>query len=185
MSATVAPRTVDGVKRVRYPLRMVESVEGLEPQLEVLGLGDVDILNQRYVEVIDAGSVEKIAGDVSNTRAGGRHGEGSRIEIVIRRPVYGVIARIADAERHSRNAVGTVPESRRRCFIGRLGGERGASRISKADGEAVLEGRRAYQLPVIRQRAESMCEMIEGQDVIVAENKPLGRVVVRWPIHTS
>jgi hypothetical protein len=34
---------------------MVQSVVGLEPQLDVPGLGDVNVLQQQYVEVIEAG----------------------------------------------------------------------------------------------------------------------------------
>lgn len=52
--------TVDISPRVSE-LRMIEYVEGLKPELQTRALGDLRILEQRHVVVIDAGSGEEAA----------------------------------------------------------------------------------------------------------------------------
>lgn len=55
-----ASNIVGGLVGPGGELRMVESVEGLYPQLDVFGLCNVDVLEQRNVEIIDSGPVERI-----------------------------------------------------------------------------------------------------------------------------
>ena len=88
---------------------MVERIVGFQTQLDVLGLGKVDLLIQGDVKVIDPRAIERGAGRVADTRSGGSWGERRRIKPVIRLSSDGPSAGITVGGGDSLHSVRAVP----------------------------------------------------------------------------
>ena len=60
---------------------MIEGFERFQPQLNVSALGEVDVLEERYIPIVDAGSAEGIAANVAD-RANRRGSEKDTVTLL-------------------------------------------------------------------------------------------------------